>query len=209
MTGQQRAALHQAVQRGLENASLSLSQMINRHLHIEVPAINLVPLEQVSVLAGAGGVEQNAAVAVYLGITGDIQGHIVLFLSQQSAGVLVDFLLEQPAGTTQQLDDMALSALGEVGNVTGASVLNTLANETGLVIVPSTPTVLLDMADAVLNSVLAALSMAGDQALVVETFFGSAIGAAGAPPAESETVQGHFFLLPELDSLTTLLGALR
>jgi len=57
-----------------------------------------------------------------------------------------------------------------------------------------------DMAGAVVDSVLIELSQAGDLALMVETeFHGVAPGA--------EAIKGHFFLLPDPDTLGFILDA--
>ncbi|MCL5677037.1 MAG: chemotaxis protein CheC [Firmicutes bacterium] len=196
LTAGQLNRLRQAIDKGLVLASKGLSQMIKREVSIESPSVELVDIARAP---GRLGGEAEEVVAVYLAVTGDITGHIIFFFSLGSACRLADFLLEVPPGATSELGELELSGLSEVGNLTGSFLLNSLADDTELTILPSTPHILRDMAGAVLNTVLAELSLAGEQALVVETSFRGA----------SDQIQGMFFFLPEVDSLNVLVGSLR
>lgn len=191
----QLARLEQAIRRGLQASATGLAGMIRKAVGFSSPSISLVPLHQV---AGCVGGSDEEAVAVYLGASGDMTGHIVLFLPVSSAMRLADLLLEHAPGTTTHLGDIETSALAEVGNLTGSFLLNSLADESGLRLLPSSPLVLRDYAAAVINSIVAELSLAGDAALLMQTAF---VG-------EDDSVQAHFFLLPDIHSLTRLAGAL-
>lgn len=187
--------LEAAIGRGLHASAEGLAGMIHRPVGMSSPRVELVPLAEIPSYVGGADEE---TVAVYLGVSGDLTGHIVLLLPVPSALRLADLLLEQPPGTATELTDIEISALGEAGNLTGSFLLNSLADETRLRLLPSTPTVLRDYAGAVLGSIAAELSLVGDHALVVETDF----------EGEAHSVQAHFFLLPEMESLTRLVGAL-
>lgn len=187
--------LEAAIARGLQASAEGLARMIGRPVGMAAPRVELVPFAAIPGYVGGG---QEETVAVYLGVSGDLTGHIVLLLPVPTALRLADLLLEQPPGTATQLTEIEMSALGEVGNLTGSFLLNSLADEARLRLLPSTPTVLHDYAGAVLGSIAAELSLVGDRALVVETDF----------QGESDSVQAHFFLLPEMESLSRLVGAL-
>lgn len=187
--------LERALKSGLKRAGKGLSQMVNRSVEIATPQVDLVPVSQVCYESKIG---PEVALAVYLSIAGDIGGHIILLFDLESARRMVDLLMDYPSGTTMELNDMERSALGETGNLTGSMVLNSLADASGLQIIPSAPTLVVDMADAILNSVLAAISLSDDLALVVKTSF-------TGPSHEAEV---KFYLLPEISSLEKLIRAL-
>lgn len=90
---------------------------------------------------------------------------------------------------------MDVSALKEVGNILTGSYLNAFSHFTGISMIPSIPSLALDMAGAILNVVLVQLGQMGDHALVIETKF----------LAEDDSVNGHFFLVPDPGSLGTII----
>ena len=100
--------------------------------------------------------------------------------------------------TAETLSELEMSAMMELGNILSATYLNALAMFTQLAFIPSVPALAVDMAGAVLNGILAQFGEVADHVLVLETQF----------VREQEEVVGHFFLLPEPDSLNTILSAL-
>lgn len=118
-------------------------------------------------------------------------------MPQENAGFLVDDLMHRPHGTTQQFDEMDISALKEVGNILTGSYLNAFFHFTNISMIPSIPSFALDMAGAILNVVLLQLGQMGDFALVIETNLF----------ADDDSVNGHFFLVPDPGSLSTIVKA--
>lgn len=186
------STLHQMVEQGLADASRALSSLTTGQIHLSPPQLTWVQLSEMPQIAG---VPDSVVVAVYLGIEGDLSGHLMLLFTEEGARRTVDLLLGQPLGTTPELDELALSALAETGNICGSSCLNAISDRTGLRVVPTTPAVVIDMAGAILESVVTELYMNGDEVLMVET------GLNGLVP-------GHFLLMPNQDSMARLLAAL-
>lgn len=189
-------ALSAIVERALGEAAAVFSEMVNQEIRIDVPNVEMVPLK--SIADEAGGPE-HVGVGIYMGLTGDGNGHVILFFSEQSTYQLLDLILEVEPGTTRSLGEMEISALSELGNVTGSSFLNHLADQTNLELLPTTPAVALDMLGAILSCVLADLFTSGSQALLVETKFRC---------RQAESVSGYFFLLPQPQSLSLILDRL-
>ncbi|MBC7076687.1 MAG: hypothetical protein H5T98_11620 [Syntrophomonadaceae bacterium] len=69
---------------------------------------------------------------------------------------------------------------------------------TKLTFIPSVPALATDMAGAILNGVLAQLGEIADYVLVLETEF----------QKNSQDIVGYLFLLPEPESLDTILSSL-
>lgn len=184
--------LQAIVARGLADSSHSLSSMTTGQIQLQAPQVAFLPLSRVPEVAGGAA---TVVVAVYLGMEGDLKGHLMLIFSEEAAAGLVDLLLDQPVGTTTELDEMAISALAEAGNICGSAFMNAIADETGLVITPTPPLVVRDMAGAILEAVVAELFLSGDEALVVETGFNG-------------KVPGHFLLMPNTESMARLVAAL-
>lgn len=192
LTAAENRSLQEIVDRGLTDASQGISAMTGNAIHLSAPRMAFTPLNLVPGIAGGPAA---VVVAVYLGFEGDLNGHLMLLFTEASARRVVELLLEAPPGQIQNLDDLALSALAEAGNVTGSYLLNALSGRTGFRLTPTTPAVITDMAGAILEAVVAELYLAGDEALVVETGFGG-------------DVTGHFLLMPDQHSMARLIAAL-
>lgn len=184
--------LYSIVRKGLDDSSRALSSMTTGGIQLREPQLQFLSLNMVPSIAGG---PENVVVAVYLGIEGDLNGHLMLLFTEPSGLRIVDMLLEQPPGTARELDELGASALAETGNVCGSSFLNAISDRTGLKIVPTTPVVVTDMAGAILQSVVTELYLNGDEVLVVETGFNG-------------EVPGHFLLMPDQDSMARLVAAL-
>lgn len=176
---------------GAGNAATALSQIIGKRVDMTVPRARVLELSQVPEILGG---TENLVVGVYLRIFGDIQGNIMFLLPTESAETLVEMLM----GSVSEdgiAGEIAQSAITEVGNILTSSYLNALSAFSGLTVVPSTPSLAYDMAGAILSTILIELSEVSDYALLIETEF---IG-------EGKTIDGNFFMLPDLDSLYVLL----
>lgn len=180
------------VQKGLRDCSQTLSRMTTGSIELNEPKLKFLPLNEVPGIAGGPAA---VVVAIYLGIEGDLNGHLMMLFSQENACRVVDLLMEMEPGTSTELDAIGVSALAETGNVCGSSFMNAISDRTGLKIIPTTPAVVTDMAGAILQSVVTELYLNGDEVLVVETGFNG-------------EVPGHFLLMPDTDSMATLVAAL-
>lgn len=192
LTQSEERILTEIVERGLRSASEGLCSMTQSAISLVSPRMQFTPL---SAVPGIAGGPETVVVAVYVGLEGDLSGHLMMLFDQDSACRVAELMFEAPPGSMTQLDEMASSALAEVGNVTGASFMNALSNRTGLKVIPTTPAVITDMAGAILEAVVAELYLAGDEALVVETGFGGGI-------------TGHFLLMPDQGSMGRLMAVL-
>lgn len=179
---------------GAGNSATALSQVVNKKIDMNVPRVALVPIEDVPDLVGG---PDAVIVAVFLRVYGKAPGNILFLMPRENAFYMVDDLMGRPHGTTQSLDEMDISALKEVGNILTGSYLNAFFHFTNIAMLPSIPSLAIDMAGAILNVVLVQLGQMGDHAMVIETKF----------LAEDDSINGHFFLVPDPGSLGTLVKA--
>ena len=107
-------------------------------------------------------------VGVDFSITGAIGGYLLAFFSEDDASLLIDALLGIPGGAITELDEMALSALGEAGNIIVSSFLSSLEDLCALDVMPSPPAVAVEMAGAILTSAVLPLVEEGGQVMLVE-----------------------------------------
>ena len=180
---------------GAGNSATALSQLINRKIDMTVPQIAIMPLWDVPDVVGG----PDAMVAgVFLRVYGPAPSSILFLLPRDSAFSLVDMLMGREQGYTTSLNSMDESALMEIGNILAGAYLNALSHFTKLTLLPSIPSLAMDMAGAILSVILIQLGEMGDHALVIETEF----------TTENDGVKGHFFLIPDPGSLSTILAAI-
>jgi chemotaxis protein CheC len=158
--------------------------MALREITAVSPEVRMVDLSHLTMVAGD---PERAVVAVYLGIEGDLQGHILMAYSEEMALGLVDMLMDQPGGTTTELGELEVSALAEAGNVAGSFFLTTIADWSGLTLPPTPPVVLHEMCGAILGTLAAELALqAHDQAMVIDAQF----------TCDGQVVDASFFMFP-------------
>ncbi|MDI3537986.1 MAG: chemotaxis protein CheC [Bacillota bacterium] len=180
---------------GAGNAATALAQLVGRPIHMEVPDVLWVPLDEVA--ARLGGPEKPVA-GILLGVEGEAPATILFALPLSQAYTLLDIMLGRSPGTTSALDELEQSALQETGNILTGAYLNSLNAFTNLGFRPTVPALAVDMAGAVLDYVLAEFGQVADQVLLIETEF----------RAEGQEVTGYFFLVPEPPSLNAIFRAL-
>jgi chemotaxis protein CheC len=182
---------------GMGHAATALSQMIGQTVRLSVPNITVSEISRVPDYLG--GAEKLMA-GVILEILGDARGSIMLLFPQESANHLLDSLLGSRS-KVHGMNEMAISALKEVGNIFASAYLSALGSLLNITLIPSVPRLAYDMAGAVIDYMLIELSQNGDLALMVETVF-------SGDPGQEHAIKGHFFLLPDPGSLEIFLNAI-
>lgn len=182
---------------GAGNAATALAQMVNAQIDMNVPKVNILPFNDVPDIVG--GADSHVA-GIYFTVSGSAPVSILFVLPIDKACILCDMLMSRNIGETnpENLGDMEMSAMMELGNILSATYLNALSMFTNIQFIPSVPALGIDMAGAVIDSILAQFGEIADHVLVLETVF----------KKEEMDVVGHFFLLPEPSSLEIILSAL-
>ncbi len=180
---------------GAGNSATALSQIIDRKIDMTVPQVAIMPLGDVPDVVGG---PDAMVVGVFLRVYGLAPSSILFLLPRDSAFYLTDMLMGRKHGATKTLSSMDESALMEIGNILAGAYLNALSHFTNLTLLPSIPALAMDMAGAILSVVLIQLGQMGDHALVIETEF----------TTDADGVKGHFFLIPDPGSLSTILTAI-
>ena len=181
---------------GTSNAMSGLSQMIGQDIDVTSFTLKQVPVASIADLVGGPDV---MSVGIYLTVSGSADGHLMLIYEPKIARAFVDLLMGNPPNVTQSLGEMEQSALGEMGNVIGAFFLSALADATGLSLRPSPPTVMMDMAGALLDVVSADILLTQDETYLAETTFATA----------DREISGVFFVMPSEELRDALLRAER
>lgn len=191
-------ALREVANIGAGHAATALSQMTSRTIMIDVPEVNVRPLESVPDLLGS---PDDVIAAVLMHMMGDLTGRTMIIFPEPSARNLSDILFRRPAGSTAEFGAMEQSGLKEVGNILISAYLTALSDFMGMMLVPSVPSLVVDQAGAILTTTYLNFGHDRDYVFCVETSF----KVAGA----AEQLHGHFLLLPDMPSLRAIFDAIR
>lgn len=180
------------VGQGTQNAVSGLSEMVGVHIRITALDLRVIPVARAADLVGG---PENEVVVTYVGITGGATGHIMLVYPYRVAFGLVDMLIGEEPGTTQELGEVEASALQEMGNITGSFFLNSMADNTGMRLMPTPPTVLIDMAGAILDLALGEIMVDRDEIFAMETIFST----------DDRDINGTLLVLPTAEFMDVMI----
>lgn len=185
---------------GAGNAATALSELLNKKIDMSIPYIKIVDFNELIDLVGG---PERLIVAVFLRIQGDAPGSMFFILSPEEADTLAQQLTGDNHFQTTLMEDnpLAYSALSEVGNILSGSYLSSLSDFTTLNLQPTVPTLVIDMAAAILMEGLVEISQESDYAIMIDTMIEE--GENGGTQ-----VKGHFFLLPDPESFAKIFRAL-
>lgn len=191
-------AMREVANIGAGHAATALSQMTNRTIMITVPRVNVRPLEEACDMVGTPG---EVIAAVLMHMMGDLTGRAMVLFPERAARILCDFLFRRELGTTQGFGEMEQSSLKEAGNILASAYLNALSDFMGMMLVPSVPSLVVDLSGAILTTAHVNFGHDRDYAFCVETSF--------RVEGLQDAMGGHFLLLPDISSLRSIFDAIR
>ncbi len=179
---------------GAGNAATALSQMVGRRVDMSVTKVLVLKTEDIG--SFLGGVDQNVA-AVHMPIYGEICGVALIFFPLDRILDLSAMLVGRRDSDPFQLSELGQSSLKELGSILTGAYLSALFRMVHIQMIHGVPHLVLDMAQAVLDTVLVELDQKDDVAILIETEF----------MENADQLTGSFFLLPEAGSLKKLFSA--
>lgn len=180
------------VNKSVANAVSGLSQMLSREIKANALKSGHIQLQNVASLLGG---PDALIIGIYLNFEGSASGHLVLAYHPKAALELIDILMGMPLGSTLELGEMEESALREMGNIMGTFFLNTIADDNGLSLCPTPPSIKIDRACEILNAAMSGMSRKTDEVLmIVDAEFGT----------KDQKIDGTFLVIPSPDLMNTL-----
>ena len=191
-------ALREVANIGAGHAATALSTMTGQTIMISVPQLNIARLEDVP--PQITGPEEPVA-AVMMHMLGDLTGRTLLVFPKPTAIRLSELMLRRPAGSSKDLGELEQSAIREAGNILSGAYMNALSDFMGMMLLPSPPSLAIDMSSAVMTTAYLQFGSDKDFVFCIESeFHMKDIG---------EQLRGFFLLLPDLASLQAILRAIR
>jgi chemotaxis protein CheC len=159
-TSLQLDALRELANIGSGTAGTALSQMLGRSVHISVPNAFVLPLAEAVEAVGAS---EEVVTGVAIPLAGDMDAVVLLVFPVADAAALCGML-----GVEAGSED-AVSALGEIGNILGASYIGSLGAMTGLDLDLTPPQTVTDILAAIIATVIASRPEGTDTALILDS----------------------------------------
>jgi len=179
---------------GAAHAATTLSIMLGSTIGMSVPAIKVVDLSQLGEYMG----EESAAMVAFE-LQGEIPhgGYILFYITRESAVRLTNTMLGLTE-TNRPLGEMDQSALLEVGNIMVSAFFDATAELLGLVMLPSPPSLTVDMAHAAMQSLIAQLHEETNEVLLFSTEL----------VCEEHRIDSDIIMMPETSTLVRIVELL-
>jgi len=191
-------ALREVANIGAGHAATALSQMTGGTIMISVPTIHVTPLDELPTQLAP---DEEPVAGVLMSMLGDLTGRTLLVFPKKTVMRLAELMLRRPCGSSVALGELEKSAVKEAGNILSGAYMNALADFMGMVLLPSPPSLAVDMSAAVLTTAYVQFTPDVDYVFVVETEF--------VMQDLGERLRGFFLLLPDPASLRAILRAVR
>jgi chemotaxis protein CheC len=188
-------ALKEVANIGAGHAATALSLMTGARIMIDVPTVNVAPLDE---LIPGIAEEGEQVVSVIMDMHGSLQGHALLALPLVTGRRLADLMLRRerrPGGTLDLLEE---SALKEAGNILGGAYMTALSEFLGMTLLPSPPRLAVGTTRTVMDDHKRQASDAAAACCVETEFNFEEIG---------ERFRGFFLLLPDTKSFDAIFAA--
>ena len=191
-------ALRETANIGAGHAATALSQLTGSTIMIKVPSITIASMEE---LPSQFAPEEEPVAAVLMHMLGDLSGRTMLVFPKPTVMRLAELMLRRPVGSSTAFSELETSAIKEAGNILSGAYMNALSDFLGMLLLPSPPSLVIDMSTAVLTSAIGEFAPDPDAILCVESEF--------QLMEMQQTLRGFFLLLPDPASLQVMLRALR
>lgn len=193
LTKTQLDALREIGNIGSGNAASALAQFLNRKIDMAVPSASIMEFNAIPGLVGG---PDKTVMGIFLKVMGEISGRFLLLIPEKTSLRLLHTLIPGcEIDSPLKMGEMESSCMREVGNILAGAFLNALSVITQTPMLNSLPSMTFDMAGAMIDSIVADMTIISDKVLMIETSF----------IESEEDLRIHIFLLPDPNSLQLLL----
>jgi chemotaxis protein CheC len=179
---------------GMGHAATALSVLMGTTVDLQVPSVHRLELSRVHDFVGG---PELAVAGISLCMTGDARGILMLLFPDESARRLIEVMTGNRHDSLSSVDKYGASVLSEIGNILASAYLSAIGTLLEMTIFPSVPRISMDMAGAVLDSILCRQCQCGSMSLMVEAEFRDIVSG----------VNGRFYMMPDPETLSVIMQA--
>ena len=181
---------------GTSHAATALSTLLQKEVRIAIPEVSILDYE--GSVKRMGGQMEELAAATLVKMEKEINGLMLFVFKLDLADAVLEKLLGKRYGSFEAMDEMAYSALEEVGNIIICSYVNAFAKLVGLEIDLSVPGSTVNMLGGILTVPIAEYGYETDKLLYINAEF----------ILDGNRLRDGLFMLPDIPSLNHILDKL-
>ena len=180
---------------GTSHAATALSKLLQREIRISIPEINILGYEET--VDRLGYIEE-LVTATLVRMSNEIDGLMLFVFKMDLANAVLGKLIGMEYQSFEELDELAYSALEEVGNIIICSYVNAFTQLVGVQIDLSVPSSTVNMLGGVLTVPMAEYGYVTDKLMYINAEF----------IVDGETLSDGLLMLPDIESLNRILEKL-
>ncbi len=180
---------------GTSHAATALSKLLQKEIRISIPEINILGYEET--VDRLGYIEE-LVTATLVRMSNQINGLMLFVFKMDLANAVLGKLIGKEYETFEELDELAYSALEEVGNIIICSYVNAFTQLVGVEIDLSVPSSTVNMLGGVLTVPMAEYGYVTDKLMYINAEF----------IVDGKKLSDGLLMLPDIESLNRILEKL-
>jgi chemotaxis protein CheC len=181
---------------GMGHTSTALSQLLGMKVTMAIPEVVILDTRTTAEYLDLISEDTHG---VALNLQGESKGIILLIVGKQFAVKIINFFFQSDLDTIDHLDEMSLSVIQEIGNITAGAYCNSLASMTDMFIDISTPSHCPNLVARVLQRGDGSDRDPDDKILVINNHF----------YIEQEEYNSNFLFIPDEQTTEQILKRLK
>jgi len=180
---------------GTGHAATALSKLLQREVRITIPKVQILDFDGAVKRIGK---EEEIIGATLVQMSGDLDGLMLFLYDKRFARKMLKKLLQTEYKDFDAMDDMAFSALKEVGNIIICSYINAFSQLVHVDLHLSVPSSTVNMLGGILTVPMVEFGYETDKLMYCNADF----------LVDGKSIPSWLLMLPDIDSLNTILGKL-
>jgi len=180
---------------GTSHAATALSKLLQKEIRITIPEVSILGYEET--VDRLGYIEE-LVTATLVRMSDEINGLMLFVFKMDLANAVLGKLIGKQYESFEELDDLAYSALEEVGNIIICSYVNAFTQLVGVEIDLSVPSSTVNMLGGVLTVPMAEYGYVTDKLMYINAEF----------IMDGVQLSDGLLMLPDIESLNSILEKL-
>lgn len=180
---------------GTSHAATALSQLLQREVRITIPKVKILGYNGAVKRIGE---EEEIVGATLVQMSGDLDGLMLFLYDKHFAKRLLKKLLEKEYDDFESMDEMAFSALKEVGNIIICSYINAFSQLVGVDLNLSVPSSTVNMLGGIITVPMVEFGYESEKLMYCNADF----------LVDGKSIPSWLLMLPDIHSLNTILEKL-
>ena len=180
---------------GTSHAATALSKLLQKEIRISIPEVSILGYEET--VNKMGSIEE-LVTATLVRMSNEVNGLMLFVFKLDLANAILEKLIGKRYDSFEELDELAYSALEEIGNIIICSYVNAFTQLVGVEIDLSVPSSTVNMLGGVLTVPIAEYGYVTDKLMYINAEF----------IMDGEKLSDGLLMLPDIESLNSILEKL-